>query len=133
MLFGLEVWLAGLILLLPGIVLGIAWVKNGRFYSSHNIAAPQRVLFRVALITASISTLAYFGYWGWRVCGMYHIVFPFSALLVLDRFLFLSRFFSALAIICFLIGRGPYRVLTTLATVWVMLQIWLHGGVIHWA
>jgi hypothetical protein len=133
MLYDLKVWLAGLILLLPGVVLGFAWVKSSRFYISQNISARQKFLFRVALTAASISTVAYFGYWGWRVCGIYQFILPYSALFILDRLLLLGRLLSGVAIVCFLAGRGPYRVLATLATVWVALQIWLHGGVIHWA
>ena len=133
MLYDLEVWLAGSILLLPVVVLGLAWARSSRFYSSHPIPQRQRILYRVALVAASVSALAYVGYWGWRVCGLYRIMLPFSALLLLDRFLYLSRLLSAVAIVCFLIGRGPYRGMTTLTTLWVTLQIWVHREIIHWA
>jgi hypothetical protein len=55
------------------------------------------------------------------------------ALLILERFLYLSRLLSAVAIICFFIGRGPYRFLVALTTLWVTLQIWVHDDIIHWA
>jgi len=37
------------------------------------------------------------------------------------------------AIACLLIGRGPHRIPLVLATLWVMFQLWMHGGIIHWA
>jgi len=70
----------------------------------------------VALVAASVGTLAYLGYWRWRVCGLYQITLPFTALLALERFLYASRLLSAVAIVGLFIGRGPYRVLVTLAT-----------------
>ena len=133
MLYDLEVWLAGLILLSPVVVLALAWARSSRFYISYPIPQRQKILFHVALVAGSVSTLAYVSYWGWRVCGMYQIIVPSSALLVLDGFLQLSRLLSAVAVVCFLIGRGPYRVLVTLTTLWVTLQIWVHGSIIHWA
>jgi hypothetical protein len=133
MLFDLEVWLAGLFLLFPVPVLGVAWARSHRFYSGHRIQQRQKNLYLVALVAASVSTLGYLGYWGWRICGLYRIMLPFMALLILERFLYLSRLLSAVAMICFFIGRGPYRVLVALTTLWVMLQIWLYDGIIHWA
>ena len=87
----------------------------------------------MALVAASVSTLAYLGYWGLRVWGLYQITLPFTALLTLERFLYAGRLLSAVAIVGLFIGRGPYRVLVTLATLWVMLQLWTHDGIIHWA
>ncbi|SRR6266849_3052650 len=104
MLYDLEVWLAGLILLLPVLVLGFAWARSRRFYNSQPIQQRQKILYLVALVAASVSTLAYLGYWGWRVCGLYRITLPFMALLILERFLNLSKLLSAVAIVCFFIG-----------------------------
>jgi hypothetical protein len=133
MFHDLEVWLAGLSLLFPVPVFGVAWARSCRFYSDREIKQRQENLYLVALMAASVSTLAYLGYWGWRVCGLYRITLPLMALLILERFLYLSRLLSAVAIICFYIGRGPYRVLVVLTTLWVTLQIWMHDGIIHWA
>jgi hypothetical protein len=133
MLYDLEVFLVGSILLLPVVVIGLAWGRSSRFYRNHPIPQRQRIFYRVALVAASVSVLAYVGYWSWRVCGLYRIMLPSLILLSLERFLQLSKLFSAVAIICFLIGRGPHRVLVTLTTLWVTLQVWLHGGIIHWA
>ena len=87
----------------------------------------------VALVAGSASTLAYLGYWGWRVCQMYRVTLPFVALLTIERLMYVSRALSVVAIVCLLIGRGPYRVPVVLATLWVMFQLWVHGGIIHWA
>jgi hypothetical protein len=131
MLYDLEAWLVGLILLLPVLVLAFAWARSRRFYNSQPIQQRERNLYFVALVAASVSTLAYLGYWGWRVCGLYRITLPYMALLILKRFLYLSRLFSAIAVVCFFIGRGPYRVLLVVTTLWVMMQIWVHDGMIH--
>jgi|KBSMisStaDraftv2_1062788.scaffolds.fasta_scaffold36772_2 hypothetical protein len=131
--YGLRIWLVGLVLLLPVAVLGLAWAKSSRFFSTHTTARRQRILYLVALVSASVSALAYLCYWGWRVCRLYGVVLPLSPLIVLDRFLLLSRLLSIVAIVCFVIGKGPYRVLVILATLWIAVQIWVHDGVIHWA
>lgn len=133
MIYDLKIWLAASILALPIVVLGLAWAGSSRFYGRHPIPKRQRIVYRVALLAASLSTLAYLGYWGWRVCGLYRIMLPSPALLVIEGSLNLSKLLSAVAIVCFLIGRGPYRVSAILTTLWVTLQIWLHGGIIHWA
>lgn len=133
MLYDMEVWVSGLILLSPVVVLGIAWAKSREFYSGKPVHQRQKLLYLVALVAASVSTLAYLGYWGWRVCGLYQITLPFTALLTLERFLYASRLLSGIAIVLLFIGRGPHRVLVTLATLWVMLQLWTHDGIIHWA
>lgn len=131
MLYDMEVWGAGLILLSPALVLGIAWARSRQFYSSKPIRRHQKLLYLVALGAASVSTLAYLGYWGCRVCGLYQVTLPFTALLALEGFLYASRLLSAIAIVGLFIGRGPHRVLVTLATLWVMLQLWTHDGIIH--
>ena len=131
--YGLGVWLAGLVLLLPIAVFGIAWARRGQFYSTYATSLPRRNLYLVALVAASVSVFAYLGYWVWRICMLYRITIPFSALFVLEYALYFSRVLSIVAIICFFIGRGPYRILVILATFWVALQTWIHGGIIHWA
>ena len=133
MLYDLGVWLAALILLSPILVFGLAWAKINRFYNGNQVQRRQRVSYMVALVAGSASTLAYLGYWGWRVCQMYHATIPFVALLTIERLMYVSRALSIAAIVCLLIGRGPYRVLVVLATLWVMFQVWVHGGIIHWA
>ena len=87
----------------------------------------------VALVAGSASTLAYLGYWSWRVCDLYHATLPFVALLTLERLMYVSRALSIGAIVCLLIVRGPYRIPLVLASLWVMFQLWVHGGIIHWA
>jgi hypothetical protein len=57
---------------------------------------------------------------------------PVIALLSLERLIHVSRAASTAAVGCLLIGRGPYRVLVLLATLWVTFQLW-GKGIIHWA
>lgn len=133
MLYDLETIIIGAVLLLPLAVLGLAWARINTFYASHPARRRQRVLYRTALVVASVSALAYLGYWSWRVCSLYQIVFPFTVLIVLERFLYLSRVLSLVSIFCFILGRGPHRILTTVATFWITLQIWIHNDLIHWA
>jgi hypothetical protein len=133
MLYDLGVWLAGLILLSPILVFGLAWAKINRFYHGRQVQRQQKLFYLVALVVGSVSTLAYLGYWTWRVCQMYHFTLPFFAVLTLDRLIYASRLLSVAAIACLLVGRGPYRFLLVLATLWVIFQIWMHGGIIHWA
>jgi|SRR5450631_1313744 len=133
MLYNLGVWLAGLILLSPILVLGLAWAKINRFYYGKQVQRRQKLFYLAALVAGSVSTLAYLGYWSWRVCQMYHATVPFIGLLALERLIYISRVLSLAAIACLLIGRGPYRILLVLATLWVMFQLWVHGGIIHWA
>jgi hypothetical protein len=132
MIYALGVWIGGLILLFPVAVVGLAWARRKAFYRNSTTKHGQKILYLVALIAASVSTLAYLGYWGWRICQLYQITLPFTVLLTLERSVRICRILSATAIICFLIGRGPYRILLALATLWVLLQLW-RGGIIHWA
>jgi len=131
MLYDLGVWLAGLILLAPILVFGMAWAKITRFYDRTQVQRRQKLFYLVALVAGSVSGLAYLGYWGWRLCQMYHVV-PFIGLLALERLIYASRLLSVAAIICLLNGRGPYRLLVVLATVWMMFHLWVHGGIVHW-
>lgn len=133
MLYNFEVSLAGLVLLSPLVVLAVTWARCSKFYRSRPVPKPQKVLYCVALVAASASTLAYIGYWGWRACSLYEISIPFTTLLVLERFMYVSRLLSPVAVGCFFFGRGPYRFLAIAVTLWVTLQVWLHHGVIHWA
>jgi hypothetical protein len=131
MLYSLGVCLAGLLLLSPIPVFGLAWAKIKCFYRSRQVQRQQRLFYLVALAAGSVSTLAYLGYWSWRACQMYHATLPFIVLLILERLIYVSRILSMAAIACLLIGRGPYRILLVLATAWVMFQLWMHGGIIH--
>lgn len=133
MAYDLSVWLAGVILLLPIIVFGLAWARIKRFYERGETRRQQRRLYVTALLAGSLSTVAYIGYWGWRVCELYHATVPLPVLLALDRLIYVARAASIAAIVCLLIGRGPYRVPVLLATLWVTIQLWAHGGIIHWA
>lgn len=133
MLYDLEVWAVGLVLFSPAVVLRLAWARRCRFYGGKTIPGRRKAFYFTALVAASVSTLAYFGYWGWRVCGLNHIALPFTALLAIERFMYVGRLLSAVAIVCLFVGRGPHRALVVLATLWVMLQLWIHGGIIHWA
>ena len=117
----------------PILLFGLAWTKINRFYQSRQVQRRQKLFYLVALVAGSVSTLAYLGYWSWRVCQMYHGTLPFIALLTLERLIYVSRVLSMAAIASLLIGRGPYRILLVLATLWVMFQLWMHGGIIHWA
>ena len=132
MLFGLIVALAGLLLLSPLFILSLAW-KSRKFQARQSAGRLQKILYRAALLAALTSALGYLGNWGWRACSLYSIALPFVVLLGIERLMFVGRFLSAAAVVCFLFGRGPYRLAVLLATVWVMLQIWIHGGIIHWA
>jgi hypothetical protein len=133
MLLNLSVWLAGLILLSPIVIFGLAWTKINRPYHSVEVQRRQKLLYMAALVAGSVSTLAYLGYWSWRVCQMYNASLPFVALLTLERLIYASRVLSIAAIACLLFGRGPYRILLMLVTLWVMFQLWIHGDLIHWA
>ncbi len=99
MQYGLAAWLAGLILLLPAIVLGFAWAKRRAYYERNPALDWRRKLYSLALISASLSVLAYLGYWSWRILGLDQFRFPLSALLFLDRFVFYSVLLPPMAII----------------------------------
>jgi hypothetical protein len=133
MFYDLGVWLAGLVVVGPAIVLGLACVNDGPYYRNNPTKHWRKVFYRVALIAGCASTLASFAYWGWRVCGLYQITLPFILLVTLERSIYACRLFSALAIVGLIIGRGPYRVLLTISILWVMVQLWTHGHIIHWA
>lgn len=133
MAYDLSVWLAGVILLLPIIVFGMAWARIKRFYERGKTRSLQRRFYLAALIAGSLSTFAYIGYWSFRVCELYHTTIPLLVLLALDRFILVAKVVSIAAIVCLLIGRGPYRIPVLLATLWVTFQLWAHGGIIHWA
>ncbi len=133
MLYNLGIWIVGLMLLSPVFVLGLAWLGIRRFYVGRQTHKRGKLFYLTALLAASVSTLTYLCYWGWRLCELYRITVPFMVLLTLDRSIYVCRFLSALAIVGLLIGRGPCRVLVVLATLWVMFQLWAHGGIIHWA
>lgn len=131
MAYDLGVWLAGVILMLPIIVLGSAWARIKRFYDRGETRRYQRRLYVTALLAGSLSTVAYMGYWTWRVCILYHATVPLPVLLALDHLIYVARAASIAAIVCLLIGRGPYRIPVLLATLWVTFQLWVHGGIIH--
>jgi hypothetical protein len=107
MLFDLRIWLAGLILLSPLFVFGLVCAKVNRYYNRKQVQRQQKVFYLVALAAGSVSTLAYVGYWGWRVSQMYHATVPFIALLTLDRLINASRLLSIAAIGCLLIVMCP--------------------------
>ncbi|SPF39322.1 membrane hypothetical protein [Candidatus Sulfotelmatobacter kueseliae] len=133
MLYDLSVWLAGLILLTPILVFGLAWARISRYYHGRQVHRRQKISYMAALVAGSVSTLAYLGYWSWRVCQMYHATLPLIGLLTLDRLIYVSRALSMATIACLLFGRGPYRMPLALATLWVTFQLWVHGDIIHWA
>ena len=133
MLADLRILIEGLILFSPTFVLGLAWARSGRFYSNKPTLQRQKILYFLALVAATISTLGYLAYWGWRVCTLYEITFPFIALLTLERLIWGCRLLSAVAIPCLMVGRGPYRALLALIILWVMFQVWIHSDIIHWA
>jgi|SRR5215469_6321430 len=132
MAYDLGVWLAGLILLLPVAIFGSAWARVKRFYQTGQVRPPQRYVYLVALIAASISTLPYVAYWSWRVSKLYDARVPFAALLALERSIYLGRTLSVVAIGCLLIGRGPFRIPVLVASAWIAFQLWAHSDVIHW-
>ena len=133
MAYDLTVWLAGVILLLPVIVFGLAWARIKPFYKRAETRRHQRRLYVAALLASSLSAVAYIGYWSWRVCELYHATIPLPALLAFDRLIYIARAASIAAIVGLLIGRGPYRIPVLLATLWVTFQLWVHRGIIHWA
>jgi hypothetical protein len=132
MVYDVGVWISGLILLIPVVVLGTAWATRRGFSRNSATKHWQEILYLTALVAASASTLAYLGYWGWRLCQLYEITLPFMVLLTLEWSIRVCRMLSATAIVGFLIGRGPYRIPLALAMLWVLLQLW-RGGIIHWA
>jgi hypothetical protein len=139
MLFALEVWLAAFIILSPAVVDGLSWATTRCFYRTHQVSISQRRNYLAGLVSVSVSTLIYLGYFAWRVCALYRVRFPLHVLIALDRSLFPAGLLSSLAVICFFVGRGPYRFALGIAALWVAVQIWivgglrLHGGILHWA
>jgi uncharacterized membrane-anchored protein len=139
MLFALQVWLAALIILLPAFVDGLSWATTRRFYRTHHVSRSQKNSYLAGLVVVSASTFIYLGYFAWRICALYQVRLPFYLLIALDRSLFPAGLLSALAIIGFFAGRGPYRLAMAIAGLWVAGQIWIHGGlsfhnaIIHWA
>jgi len=132
MIYDLEVWTGGLILLLPVVMLGLAWANRKGFNRNHSSKHRQQIFYLVALVTASASISVYLAYWSWRFCQLYKITPPFLILLTLERSIRVCTILSAIATVCFLIGRGPYRMLLALAMLWVLLQLW-RSGIILWA
>ena len=133
MLLNLEVWLAALVIILPAIVDGFSCAAAPRYYRSRQVPGTQKSTYLAGLIIASAGALVQVNYWAWRVSALYRLKVPLPALIVLDRCLYPSAVLSSVAIVCFFIGRGPYRLLLALAALLVALQIWIHGGVLHWA
>lgn len=133
MAYDLGLWLAGVILLFPIIVFVLAWARIKRSYERGETRHLYRRLYIASLLTGSLSTAAYIGYWCRRVCELYHAAIPLRVLLALDRSIYVARVASIVAIVCLLAGRGPYRVPVLLAILWVTFQLWTHGGIIHWA
>jgi hypothetical protein len=131
MAYDLSVWLAGVILRLPIVVFGLAWATIKRFYERGETRREQRRFYIAALFAGSLSTIAYIGYWSWRVCQLYHATIPLPVLLALDRWIYAARAASIAAVVFLLIGRGPYRIPVFLATLWVTFQLWAHGSIIH--
>ncbi|HVO82037.1 MAG TPA: hypothetical protein VMT28_14980 [Terriglobales bacterium] len=120
-------------MLSPLVVFGLACAKVNRYYNRKQVQRQQKVFYLVALAAGSVSTLAYVGYWGWRVFQMNHATVPFIALLTLERLIYASRVLSIAALGCLLVGRGPYRIPLALAILWVTVHLWAHGSIIHWA
>jgi hypothetical protein len=133
MLYDLSVWLAVLLLVWPIPLFVLAWVRLPRFEYGSDVRQWQRFAYLLALSFASLSTLAYSAYWARWTCSLYRIIVPFSASIILDRFMRASLLLSAVAILGVVAGRGPHRILLALATLWVMSQLWLHSPVLHWA
>src|SRR5215467_589891 len=90
MFFHLVVLLGGMFLLLPVLVIGLAWANLSSFYRSE-IPRRQRCFYLIALTAGSVSTASYLGYWGWRICQLYNVALSLSALLALDRAIAASR------------------------------------------
>lgn len=111
MFHDLAVCIVGLILSSPALVLGLAWARVSRFHSDQSIQSRQKVFYLGALAAVSVSTVAYLGYWSWRICTLYRVELSFTFLLVLERSIYACRLLSLVAIACLLIGRGPHRVL----------------------
>ena len=126
-------WLAGVILLLPLVVFGLAWATIKRFYERGETRRKQRRFYIAALFEGSLSTIVYIGYWSWRVWRLYHVTVPLPVLLALDRSIYAARAASIAAIVFLPIGRGPSRIPVFLATLWVTFQLWVHGSIIHQA
>ena len=133
MLYELGVWFAALILLSPLIPFGLAWAKINHYDHNGGLQRRQRFFYLIALAAGSENTLAYLGYWSWRVCQLYHATLPLMVLLSLEQWIHVSRAASTAAVACLLISRGPYRVLMVLATLWMTFQLWQRGDIIHWA
>ena len=131
MAYDISVWLAGVILLLPMVVFGLAWAPIKRFYERAETRCEQRRFYIAALFAGSLSTIAYIGYWSWRLGQLYHATVSLPVLLALDRSIYAARAASIAAVVFLLIGRGPYRIPVFLATLWVTFQLWAHGSIIH--
>jgi len=132
MAYHLSVWLAGVTLLLPMVVFGLAWATIKRFYERREIRREQRRLYIAALLAGSLSTIAYT--WDIGIGGSANFIkrlFPYQVLLALDRSIYAARAASIAAVVFLLIGRGPYRFPVFLATLWVTFQLWMHGSIIH--
>lgn len=133
MFFSLQVWLAAVVIVLPAVVNGFSWTRMARFYRSHQIPGPRRATYLLGLVISSTSTFVYSSYFAWRVCALYQVKFPLAAMIILDRSIYPAALLSLVAILCFFLGRGPYRLALTVGALWVALLMWIHGGVLHWA
>jgi hypothetical protein len=133
MLFGIGMWVVGLALLSPALVLGLASARTPSFYASNQTGQRRKFVYLTGLIGASVSTVVHVSYYGWRLCKLYQITLPYMVELTIDRSIFVCRFLAAFAIAGLLIGRGPCRVPAILVTLWVLFLLWAHGGIIHWA
>jgi hypothetical protein len=105
MLFDLGVWIVGLVLLLPAIAAGIAWARVRVFYDRSSVGSLQKSGFLIGLVAVSVSALAVYGYWGWRVSTMYGTSPSISVAMALDRLVQVGKWLSAASILCLLVGR----------------------------
>jgi len=133
MLYDLGVWIVAVVLALPLVALAAACARTRRFHRSNNTPSRQRAFYWSALALALVSGVAYLSYWAWLVAKLYSVAVSFQVSMWLERFMYVSALFAALALIFLFIGRGPYRVLAALSVIWTANYLLLRLPIIHWA
>lgn len=133
MLLALEVWIAALIVISPAIVERVSWSTSRRFYRVQRASISQKRTYLAGLTILSLGTLIYLVRFAWRVSVLYQMKLPLRVLIALDRSLFPAGLLSALTVFCFFVGRGPHRFTLAISASWVALNIWIGGGIVHWA
>lgn len=137
MLFNVTVWLITLLLALPIVVFTTAAFQTPAYYRQNHVAVSRKAFYIAALVLFSTCSVIYVASWIWRLRGWYHTsipsIIPSMAALTLERSMYAAIACSFAAILCLAIGRGPHRILLSVAIIGVAVWLWHSLPILHWA